>query len=108
MTYTLNHRWGESDDGDSIAVGQLAELLAELDQAEDPEHGDVSVCNNESGVIISVFAGDRELIVIEDGDDAFHMTGVEREAILGMLSRFTSGEDSDLLGEWPWIPGYGS
>lgn len=108
MTYTLNYRWGDSADGDSFETSQIAELLAQLDQGDDREHGDVSICDNSSGVFISVFAGERGLVVLEDDENAMHMTGVNREEALRILSRFVSGDTSGLRRDEPWSPGYGS
>lgn len=108
MAYTLNYRWGESTDGRSFEASQIAELLAQLDQTDDREHGDVSIRDNESGIIISVFAGDRGLVVLEDDDNVMHITGVERERALRILSRFVSGDTAGLRRDESWAPGYGS
>lgn len=108
MSYTLNYRWGESEDGESFTVNQLMGLLSQLDEMDDPEHGDISVSDNESNVSISVFAGNRGLIVLEDEDESFHMTGVDRRRSLDLLSRFVSAGASSLRREEPRIPGYGS
>ncbi len=107
MTYSLNYRWGDSADGDVFSEDELTELLAQLDGQEDPEHGDFSVCDNESGAIVSVFSGDRGLIVLEDEDDAFHMTGITRPEALRIIVEFTRGELANIRRVEPWLPGYG-
>lgn len=86
----------------------FGELLAQLDQGDDREHGDVSICDSSSGVFISVFAGERGLVVLEDDGNAMHMTGVNREEDFRILSRFVSGDISGLRRDEPRSPGYGS
>jgi hypothetical protein len=107
MTYTFNYRWGDSADGDSFSTDELTALLSELDGPEDQEHGDVSVVDNDSGWIISVFAGERGLVVLEsEEDEAFHMTRVDRQHALQILEKFVDGAINEVRQE-PWLPGYG-
>ena len=101
---SVQHRWGSSEDVSSI--GQLAELLTELD-AEDPEHPDVWITDNVAGYSVSAFAGSRGLVVWEDDEDVrgpLHMTGYSRPMMQNLFELVMRGQVDEIAS----LPGYGS
>ena len=79
--------------------------MLDLDE-NDQEHPDVSVYDNQTNVTLSVFAGDRGLVVLEDEDEVpYHRVGVTRDDARRLLVAFVHGED--LRTDDQWSPGYG-
>ncbi|GAA0428703.1 hypothetical protein Aca07nite_33760 [Actinoplanes capillaceus] len=110
MSFSLIWRYGASSSHAEIPDETLRELLAELDEQEDVEHGDVWLSEDATGWGIGVFAGDRGLVVLEDSEadgGSFHRTGVSREEAFALFRRAADGQMASIRAE-PWRPGYGS
>jgi hypothetical protein len=107
LRFTINHRWGGTENVESPSGQELTALLAELDDPTDIEHPDVSINDNESRWYLSVFAGDAGLVVLEnDEDEIRHMRGLTSEDIAALCTAFASGDLVAVLRE-AWLPGYG-
>ncbi|MEV0409191.1 hypothetical protein, partial [Actinoallomurus sp. NPDC050550] len=98
-------RWGR--EVDDLSGERLAELLAELDGPDDPEHPDVMI-SHESGWTLSAFTSG--LLVWEDPEDADgvsrHMRDVPR-SLVHTLFRAVAAGDLEAVDDQPWSPGYG-
>ena len=104
---SIQHRWGGGEDASS--VDQLADLLAEL-EADDPEHPDVWISDNEAGYSVSAFAGNRGLVIFEDHDEVrgpLHMEGYSRARTMDLFTLVLQGRTTE-VDSLPWLPGYGS
>ncbi|MEV6301262.1 hypothetical protein AB0M02_17770 [Actinoplanes sp. NPDC051861] len=104
---SLQHRWGSGEDVSS--VDQLTALLEEL-EADDPEHPDVWISDNEVGYSVLAFAGSRGLVVWEDHDEVrgpLHMTGYSRAMMKDLFEMVMLGRIAEVE-SLPWLPGYGS
>ncbi|MBQ0892692.1 hypothetical protein KBX37_06165 [Micromonospora sp. U56] len=104
---SIQHRWGSSEEVSSI--DQLADLLEEL-EADDPEHPDVWISDNEAGYSVSAFEGSRGLVIWEDHDEArgpLHMEGYSRAGMLDLFRMVLQGR-ADEVDSLPWLPGYGN
>ncbi|GGN20933.1 hypothetical protein FHR83_002078 [Actinoplanes campanulatus] len=109
MSFSLLWRHGASSAHDEIPDETLYKLLAELDEGEDAEHGDVWLSEDATGWGIGVFAGDRGLVVLENTESdgrPFHRTGVSRQEAFVLFRRAADGQMAAIRAE-PWRPGYG-
>ncbi|MFG3297818.1 hypothetical protein [Micromonospora chersina] len=104
---SIQHRWGSGEVASS--VDQLADLLDEL-AADDPEHPDVWISDNEAGYDVAAFAGGRGLVTWEDHDEVrgpLHMEGFSRREMLDLFTMVLQGRTSE-VDSLPWVPGYGA
>ncbi|MFJ5881419.1 hypothetical protein [Kitasatospora cineracea] len=108
MRYTINHRWGDAEEADSLGGPVLVALLAELADPTDIEHPDVWIDDNESGWCLSVFAGDAGLVVLENDekDDIRHLRGLSSDDAIALCTAFGAGDLEAVL-QKGWLPGYG-
>ncbi|MBG0568691.1 hypothetical protein [Actinoplanes aureus] len=105
--FSLQHRWGGGED--AFSIDQLTDLLDELD-ADDPEHPDVWISDNEVGYSVLAFAGSRGLVVLEDHEEVRgprHMTGYSMAMMRNLFEMVMQGRVSEVE-SLPWLPGYGS
>ncbi|MEU4714103.1 hypothetical protein AB0F73_10705 [Micromonospora purpureochromogenes] len=104
---SVQHRWGSGEVASSI--DQLAGLLNEL-EADDPEHPDVWISDNDAGYGVSAFAGSRGLVIWEDHDEVrgpLHMVGYSRARMLDLFTMVLQGRAAE-VDSLPWMPGYGN
>ncbi|MBQ1023387.1 hypothetical protein [Micromonospora sp. C95] len=103
---SIQHRWGTSEEVSS--VDQLPGLLEEL-EADDPEHPDVWISDNEAGYSVSAFTGSRGLVIWEDHDEVrgpLHMEGYSRAGMLDLFRMVLQGR-ADEVSSLHWLRGYG-
>jgi putative hemolysin len=103
MSFFVTHRYGDQDDGTSLAL--FPPLLRELDdRPEDTEHGSVAV-THESEWCLSVFRGGYVTFEhLEDGGEC-HMLDVSEAKIIELWSLLAAGDIAAIQRE-PWKPGY--
>ncbi|MBM0259897.1 hypothetical protein [Micromonospora sp. 4G55] len=104
---SIQHRWGSGEVASS--VDQLANPLDEL-AADDPEHPEVWISDNEAGYGVFAFAGSRGLVIWEDDEEVrgpLHMEGFSRARILDLFTMVLQGRTSE-VDALPWLSGYGS
>lgn len=98
VTFSAIHTDGDGED--NIRLGSLERLFDEL-KAADPEHGDVSVVDDDTGWAISAHR-DGRLVLEHLGDDpagaARHRFPVQKADVLQIWARFMGGELEKLLG----------
>jgi hypothetical protein len=84
-------------------LSALYEELAESDQ----EHGDVSVCHDESLWCMAAHRDGRLVFVQLDGEGGGprHMIPVPKDQVIQFWHRLIDGDIEGLLNE-PWRPGY--
>lgn len=101
MTYFVTHWLG--NDESKYPIGRFAELLDELDHADD-EHPDVSV-THESEWCLTI---DRNTLVIlenlEDGEPV-HAGPLSRDEVVNMMKLVAQGQ-IDRLHDFAWKAGY--
>jgi hypothetical protein len=111
VPFSLDDLNGHSEIADVVADEMIHGLLSELDDEDvTPEHGDVWLMDEDSGWTVGVFAGDRQMVVLQDtatGGESFHRTGVSRMDAFTLLRRLADGELEAIRRE-DWGAGYGS
>ena len=104
MSATLTHRSGAMTR--FAHASDIEALVAELDEADDPEHPDVAL-SDDSGWTLSAFPGGLVVWELVEGDgQPCHLTAVTRDELVALFSALTSG-DRAIIEQAEWTPGYG-
>jgi hypothetical protein len=103
MAFHITHLDGAMESGQPLSV--LPALLDELEHST-ADQPDVSV-SHESGATLSVFGGGKVVFEdVESDDPPGHMDGLDRAAMLRLLTMLAEGRVDEIAAE-PWRPGYG-
>lgn len=103
MTFSILHRMGDGEQ--SPPLDALDALYDELLEDDDPEHGEVGVCHDETEMSLTAYRSGVLIWSDAEDDRPRHMKDVSRDKVLELWKALAAG-DLDRVSREPWKSGY--